>query len=112
MQQNTGEDWLQALDSETLTPLVHKALNSDSAEIIKWEYSPMLGGVGDLWQGLQGLYRFSGRARNHGEEVNWSLVLKFSRTSAHGGDPQGGQRERQAYQSGFLENLPGVVAPR
>lgn len=113
MQDHAGEQWLQDIDKATLTPLVRQALRSDTVEVIDWEYRPLLGGAGDQGEGLQGLYRFAGNGHDNDETVNWSLVLKFSRTQAQGGDPQGGLRERLAYQSGVLENLPGgVVAPR
>ncbi len=43
----------------------------------------------------------------------WSLILKVVVSAMHGGDPQGGTRERLAYQSGLLDDLPGgLAAPR
>jgi hypothetical protein len=63
------EDRLSALDPATLTPLVRQALANASAEVLDWQLQ-------QLTDGGLGIYRFSGRARLHGETAPWSMVLK------------------------------------
>src|SRR5277367_5099588 len=94
--------WLDRIDHAVLTLPVRKALGRPTAEVVGWTSRPLLGGAGDLGSGDAGLFRFAGTARDGGKSVPWSLVLKFAWTSAHGGDPNGGVREQQAYQSGVL----------
>lgn len=104
---------LKAINQATLAPVVRRALHSDTVEIANWEYRPIHGGSGDLGTGTSGIYRFTGQANDRGEIVPWSLILKVVGSPAHGGDAQGGFRELSAYQSGFLDNLPGgLAAPR
>lgn len=98
---------LQTVDRDTLTPLVRQAINSQSYEIIDWDYKPVHGGAGDRGVGLSGIYRFAGEGRDNGQTVPWSLILKVIGSPAQGGDPQGGTRERLAYQSGVLNDLSG-----
>jgi hypothetical protein len=115
MMQDTNEHWLQSIDRATLTPLVRSALRSETAEIVDWDYHLLHGGAGALGSlpESQGLYRFAGRGKDQAQAVTWSLILKYSRSLPHGGDPQGGLRERMAYQSGMLETLPaGLAVPR
>ena len=104
---------LQLIDRATLTPLVRHALNSETYEIIDWEFRPVYGGAGDKGEGLSGIYRFAGRGRDNGVALSWSLILKVIGSPAQGGDPQGGTREWMAYQSGVLNHLSGsVIAAR
>ena len=100
---------LQTVDRDTLTPLVRQALNSQNYEIIDWDYKPVHGGAGDRGAGLSGIYRFAGNGRENGQTIPWSLILKVIGSPAQGGDPQGGTRERMAYQSGVLNNLTGSL---
>ena len=57
------DDQLQEIERATLTPLVQRALKSETAEPIDWEYDTLLGGAGDMGMGLQGVFRFRGTAR-------------------------------------------------
>ncbi|MEM7129802.1 MAG: hypothetical protein AAF702_25945 [Chloroflexota bacterium] len=74
-------------------------MNSESCEIIDWDYEPVYGGAGHRGEGLSNIYRFTGKGRDKDVTVFWSLMLKAISSPDQGGDPQGG-RERLAYQSG------------
>jgi hypothetical protein len=109
---------LEAIDGAVLTPLVRRALRSDSIEVGDWRYEPLHMGGGRM-AGVIGLVRFSGQAREQGEQVStaWSMVLKAFR-GAEGGDSNEitgwdyWKREILAYESGLLEDLPaGLRAP-
>jgi hypothetical protein len=101
---------LQALDQGTLTPLVRQALGNDAVSLVDWRVAPFGGGAG------QCVYRFSGNARNQGELIPWSLVLKVAPTPSDGDAVSAAHyrsRELLAYQSGLLAELPGALkAPR
>ena len=90
-----------------------RALGSATVAVTDWAASPVSGGAGSLGVEASGVYRVGGYGRNQGRTVPWSLILKVAASSAHGGDPDGGARERHAYRSGLLGDLPGgLVAPR
>ena len=104
---------LETIDRATLTPLVRRALARESCEVIDWNHKPLHGGVGEGEGDLSGIYRFTGTGRDKSESVPWSLILKVIGSQAHGGDPEGGTRERLVYQSGMLNELSGgLVAAR
>jgi hypothetical protein len=103
---------LAAVDGTTLTPLVQRALGSERVEVIDWACEQLHGGIA----AGTAIYRFSGQGRDAGQTVPWSLILKMLR-------PEGGsagvsawdcyKREAHAYQSGWLDDLPGgLAAPR
>jgi hypothetical protein len=103
---------LAAIDRATLTPLVQGALGSESVEVVNWKFEQLHGGIGTG----TAVYRFSGQGRDQGQTMPWSLILKILR-------PEGGsadacawnyyKREADAYQSGWLDDLPGgLAAPR
>ena len=107
-----GMDKLATVDKATLTPLVQSALDSETVEVVNWEFEQTYGGIG----AGTAIYRFSGKGRDQGQQVPWSLILKELR-------PKGGsagvsawdyfKREAEAYQSGWLDDLPGgLAAPR
>ncbi len=94
------EAGLQAIDRETLNPLVRKFLNSEAVEVTDWK-------IGPLTAEKRNVFRAAGQGRSKGEAVTWSLVLKVV---GHGPD---GTREARANASGRLSDLPtGIVAPR
>ena len=103
-----------AVGSETLTPVVRRALGSESAEVGEWRYAPLpyVNTLGDD----RGLYRFSGTARDAGEAKPWSAVLKLVRpypqSSSKPAHPAYWKREVLAFSSGLLNELPGLQAPR
>jgi hypothetical protein len=103
---------LAAIDQATLTPLVRSALNSETVEVINWDYEQVYGGAG----AGNAVYRFAGQGRDQEQKAPWSLILKTV-------GPAGGntnvsawnyyKREADAYRSGWLHNLPGgLAAPR
>jgi hypothetical protein len=101
-----------AIDQTTLTPLVQSALNSETVEVIDWDYEQLHGGVGIG----TAIYRFAGQGRDQRQIVPWSLILKTLCPQVPGGDPSAWnyyRREADAYQSGWLDDLPGgLAAPR
>jgi hypothetical protein len=103
---------LAAIGGATLTPLVQRALGSETVEVVDWECEQLHGGIG----AGTAVYRFSGQGRDQGQTVPWSLILKTLL-------PEGGsakvsawdyyRREAEAYVSGWLDELPGgLAAPR
>ncbi len=106
------ESKLAALDQATLTPLVQVALCDETIQVVNWEYEQIYGGLG---AGTI-IYRFSGQGRDQGDSIPWSLILKILKPE--GGSADGSawnyfKREAAAYQSGWLDNLPGgLAAPR
>lgn len=102
---------VETIDHATLTPVVRKALRSDTVEVTDWECRPVYGGAGMI----AGIFRFAGHANSQGSAVPWSVILKsISMTNAHQnpGHFRYGLREVFAYQSGLLGNLPaGLAAP-
>lgn len=108
-EQPPAQTKLNSINTATLTPIVRQALVSDTVEIIDWERQSLSGRSGTTSQ----IYRFTGNAQADDKTITWSLILKIGLEEMHGGDAMGGTRERLAYQSGFLNNLPsGLVAPR
>jgi len=101
---------LNAIDKATLTPLVRSALNSATIGVTRWGYEQLHGGFSGGT-----IYRFLGEGRDQGRTMRWSLILKILRPVRGGIDRSAGnyRREADAYQSGWLDDLPGsLVAPR
>jgi hypothetical protein len=103
---------LAEIDRATLTPLVQSALNSETVEVINWEHEQLHAGVG----AGTAVYRFSGEGRDQHQTIPWSLILKVLRPEGGSGDTSAWdyyRREADAYQSGWLDDLPGgLTAPR
>ena len=103
---------LAAINQATLTPLVQSALNSETVEVINWDYEQLHAGAGE-WTAV---YRFAGQGRDQGQTVPWSLILKTLHPQVPGDDPSAWnyyKREADAYQSGWMNDLPGgLAAPR
>ena len=101
---------IQAIDRATLTPLVRRARRSDGVEIDDWTCRPIYGGAANM-----GVYRFAGNGRDHGQPIEWSIILKALGTIFADAEAlvYSLERELLAYQSGLLEDLPGgLAAPR
>jgi hypothetical protein len=100
------------IDQITLTALVQNAYNSETFEVINWKREQLHGGAGTG----NAVYRFSGNGRDKGKKVCWSLILKTIRPTSDSNDSSAWnypKREPQAYQSGWLDDLPGgLSAPR
>ena len=92
------ETELQAIDRDTLNPLVQKALDSETATVTDWQVAP-------LPAERRNVFRFTGHACTAGKTAAWSLVLKVVRR-----ERTSGRREAQANASGLLRNLSGGLA--
>jgi len=103
---------LAAIDQATLTPLVQRALGSKTVEVANWEVERLHGGLA----AGTAVYRFSGQGRDQGQTIPWSLILKVLRSGVGSADASAWdyfKREADAYQSGWLDDLPGgLAAPR
>jgi hypothetical protein len=103
---------LSAIDRATLTPLVRIALNRETVEVMAWDYEQLHGGAGSG----NAIYRFTGQGRDRGQEMSWSLILKTAYPEGDNTQLSAWnyyKREADAYQSGWLQNLPGgLAAPR
>ncbi|HSR35405.1 MAG TPA: hypothetical protein VLY63_32955, partial [Anaerolineae bacterium] len=95
-----------------LTLLVQSALGSETVKVVNWDREQLHGGAG----AGSAIYRFSGQGRDQGHTVPWSLVLKTLHPQVPAGGPSAWnyyKREADAYQSGWLDDLPGgLAAPR
>jgi hypothetical protein len=102
---------LKTIDSVMLTPLVRQSLDRGEANVIDWKYDALHGASFN-----SEIHRFSGNARDRGEILSWSLILKIIRSPDDEDDPTSlryWKREALAYQSGLLDKLPGMIcAPR
>ena len=105
---------IKAIDSAMLTGPVHQALGSTSAEISDWEHHPI--SYINTEETSLGLHRFTGTARDRGEERAWSVVLKAVKAPLIETNPAHWnyhRREVLAYEDGLLTDLPGgLSAPR
>jgi hypothetical protein len=103
---------LAAINQATLTPLVQSALNSETVEVIQWDYEQLHGGAGTG----TAIHRFAGLGRDREQKAPWSLILKTSCPAADTTTVSAWnyyKREADAYQSGWLDDLPGgLAAPR
>jgi hypothetical protein len=94
-----------AVTTATLTPLVQSAMQNSGLQVRRWGYKQLHGGVG---KGTA-IYRYSGDGEDHGRKIPWSLILKTvqpsGNRSVHAWDYY--KREVDAYQSGWLDKLPG-----
>lgn len=105
---------LEKIDETRLRPLVRRALQRDTAEILSWNRQQINGGIGG---GLGGtaIYLFEGQAQDGDQQIPWSLILKVleARKEEAPESSHYWKREAEAYRSGWLESLPGpLVAPR
>ena len=110
------EPRLTSIDATTLTPLVRQALGSKTAEVTDWRIEQIHRGVGAHSGAASTVHRLGGRARDHGDDLDWSLILKSLRPQGTGlrrSDWNYWRREVEVYQSGWLDDLPGgLTAPR
>jgi hypothetical protein len=103
---------LAAINQTTLTPLVQSALGSKTIEVVDWACQQLHGGIA----AGTAVYRFSGQGRDQHQKIPWSLILKILRSEGGSADTAAWdyyRREVDAYQSGWLADLPGsLAAPR
>jgi hypothetical protein len=108
----TPKAQLAAIDRATLTALVQRALGSKTVEVVNWQFQQLHGGLA----AESAVFRFSGQGRDRGQTIAWSLILKVLRPDVGSADASAWnyyRREADAYQSGWLDDLPGgLSAPR
>jgi hypothetical protein len=102
----------QEVDRPYLTDLARKVLDRPALQITDWKVQPLHGGF--EWDSA--VFRFQGEARDAGESIPWSLILKCIKSTPQAAEPGGiwyWKREALAYQSGMLHRLPGgnITAP-
>jgi Ser/Thr protein kinase RdoA (MazF antagonist) len=103
-----GDPQLDTLDGATLTPLVRRALNHETATLLEWQWSPI---VYDVYLPGRTLGRFIGAAIVDGGVIPWSIVLKRTRPpqGREQASDDGCKREVLAYRSGLLADIPGQL---
>ena len=98
---------------------LRRLLGSEQATTETWQVAPLKNSYGGA---TGGILRVEGSAIASGGSVPFTLVLKVIRAPLSGtvgaspgsADPADGsywKREALAYQSGFLDDLPGIMAP-
>jgi hypothetical protein len=107
---------LAEIDPGKLAAAVAKATGREKINLDYWRQDAIHNAFN---QATAGLYRISGTGSVGGETVPWSLILKVVQVSddRFGGSVDPGhanywKRELLIYQSGLLEKLPGIRAPR
>ena len=104
---------LKAINQTLLLPFVQQALDSNSVEIVEWNYQQLHGSGGGV--GGTAIYRFSGKGREQNKIMPWSLILKVlqSGTDNEPSRSHYWKREAEVYGSGWVNNLSGgLAAPR
>jgi hypothetical protein len=103
-----GGPQLDTLDDVTLTPLVRRALNHETATVLDWQWSPI---AYDVYLPGRTLGRFTGTAMVDGGAIPWSIVLKRTRPpqGREQASDEGWKRETLAYRSGLLADIPGQL---
>jgi hypothetical protein len=100
------------IDRATLTALVRSALKCETVEVMDWDYEQLHGGAG----AGNAIHRFTGQGRDRAQKMSWSLILKTAYPegdNTHISAWNYYKREADAYQSGWLADLPGgLAAPR
>jgi hypothetical protein len=107
------------ITAATLETPLRCLLGSDRVTADTWQVAPLQNSFGGA---TGGIFRVAGSARASDGTVPFALVLKVIRAPVSGtlgapsvgADPADGsywKREALAYQSGFLDELPGLVAP-
>jgi hypothetical protein len=103
---------MSEIDRGTLLPVVREATGRPGLTLEGWSEEPIQGGAGRS----PGVRRLTGQGIDAGETVEWSLVLKMLGRDAESESPESWsywRREVDAYESGFLDDLPGGLrAPR
>jgi hypothetical protein len=112
---------LRSINKSRLSAIVRQALKRNSFQIQGWRSRNLDGRTGNPVS--LGLYRFEGVGVDHGEWIDWSVILKVIQSPANLGFTNYGEgedpthwnywkRELLAYQSGWLMGLPeGISGP-
>lgn len=97
-----------SIDRSELKSVLHLALGRELPPDLDWQVTALQGGL----EFGSTVYRLQGAAGAGQGLPPWSLILKAVHADAKYADPQGyryWRREAEAYRSGLLGKLPGVV---
>jgi hypothetical protein len=102
----------KTIDQPFLTNLVQKALDKPGLQVMNWKVHPLMGGL----EFESAVFRYQGEAKDNGEKIAWTLILKIIKPSEKAMQPGGiwyWKREALTYRTGMLHRLPGgnVSAP-
>jgi len=105
---NTLIEQIEALDQDTLTPIVQRA-TSCSGPLTQWQATPIHVSMGGFSPSL--LYRFSGGIQHAAHKQAWSLILKVTSPGLQGkgqmsSDLGDFSREYEFYRSGIWQAFP------
>lgn len=117
-EQSKSERQFPSVNQYTVAALMGQVLARQDVEVLHWRLQMLL-----EWTGAAtaGVYRLAGTGRDHGQEVQWSLILKVLSQAPCGRVPTSGdqehvlywKREALVYQSDLLADLPtGLRGPR
>ena len=108
---NEFDAQLQSVNQAALTPIVRRALGSETVEVTYWDYQQIHGGIGGGVGGTA-IYRFAGQGHDQDKAVPWSVILKvlWAQADSDVSDCYYWRREADAYRSGWLDDLPGGLA--
>ena len=105
-----------AIDAAELSDAVRRMLGEDDLSVREWHVECIHLPVN---AGTCGVYRVTGSAQLQDRAVPWSMILKVAQLAdgvqASSDDPAHWnywKREMLLYESGLLDDLPGVSAPR
>jgi hypothetical protein len=102
------------LEIERLTKPVRRALDMPEANVLEWRCAPLT--WAPIASTTAGLFRVDGVAADGRDRRQWTLVLKVIKqadgASEDPGAPGYWRREPDAFESGALEDLAGLSAPR
>jgi hypothetical protein len=106
-------DRVHRIEHAHLIPMVKRAVGKERIDLVKWSRTELSGSGGGLGNAM--VFRFSGKCRADNEILDWSLILKVIREQSDEipSSSHYWKREFEAYQSGWLDNLPGggLAAP-
>jgi hypothetical protein len=112
---------LDAIDGDTLVPIVRLVLNRNRATVVDWSYAPL--GHGVINPVTAGLFKVAGKASDEGKHLPWSVILKIIHWVDLRGTPLADdymnepgdwnywKREALVYQSGILDDWQGDLVP-
>ncbi|MFD0979606.1 hypothetical protein [Tropicimonas aquimaris] len=102
-------------DTNGLLDAVRRQVGDQTAQILSLDRKGFEDGFADAVTGGDGVNRHSGIARTSSGEVEFKLVAKTCAEFSQGANPSSWlywKREPLAYESGLLDALCGLAAPR
>lgn len=101
------DEIVRRVNVHKLTSIVRSVLKKQDIELLQWHWKSLYGGGGGIQNSA--VYRFEGSCTDPGQTMSqWSVILKIIRYQ-NNDDVSGShywKREFEAYQSGWLSNLP------